>query len=102
MYYKLIDKKTIKCNREDVEEIFDSNRILKQTRIENGLFVSTVFLVIDHSYALEDNPILFETLIFDHNKSRRFDEIFCERYETYEKAIKGHEVAIKYAEKQIP
>jgi len=64
--------------------------------------VSTVFLGIDHQYG--DGPtLLFETMIFvgeipeelgKDERLRAFDDIFCDRYSTYEEAEKGHETAL--------
>lgn len=50
----------------------------------NGIFVSTVFLGLDHAF-LEDKPILWETMQFNGKQ----DE-WMERYSTREEAIKGH------------
>lgn len=49
------------------------------------VFVSTIFLGLDHSWGPGD-PILFETMIFNgkHDQEQR-------RYHTYEEAEQGHE-----------
>lgn len=54
--------------------------------------VSTVFLGIDHSFKIDDNPhvpILFETMIFGglHHED-------CWRYATWDEAVEGHKKAI--------
>jgi len=59
-------------------------------------YISTVFLMIDHSMALEMNPekpVVFETMIFykDGNSSEEFQE----RYTSYADALKGHEAAVR-------
>tara|TARA_R100001143_G_scaffold9092_1_gene11069 strand:+ start:808 stop:1227 length:420 start_codon:yes stop_codon:yes gene_type:complete len=56
--------------------------------------ISTVFLVLDHSW--EDGPpLLFETMVFcdsDHEKLRslRWADIDMQRYATLEEAREGH------------
>ena len=56
---------------------------------EDGAWLSTVWLGIDHSFALdlETPPIIFETLGFLANRS---DEVVGCRYSTFEQAIAGH------------
>lgn len=51
--------------------------------------VSTVFLSLDHAYG-SGPPILFETMIFGGEHDG-----YCERYSTWDEAVKGHEVAVK-------
>lgn len=58
------------------------------------LRVSTVFLGIDHSID-PNKPTLWETMIFPKDSYR---ELYCDRYTSYDDAVKGHEVAILYAE----
>jgi hypothetical protein len=60
-------------------------QIVKQSKLENGLFVSTVWLGIDHSFTEIGPPIIFETMIFGK------DVLDCMRYSTEEQALKGHE-----------
>lgn len=64
------------------------NRIIKQTTLENGIFVSTVFLGIDHGFHGRKS-LLFETMIFGGEHDQ-----FQERYETWEEAEIGHQRAI--------
>lgn len=61
-------------------------RIMKQSYIKN-VFISTVFLGIDHSYddAPSHIPVLFETMIDGMGSDQEL-----ERYVTYGEAIKGH------------
>lgn len=51
--------------------------------------VSTVFLSLNHSYEPGGQPILFETMIFGGEHDG-----YCERYATWDEAIKGHEFAV--------
>lgn len=57
-----------------------------------GKTVSTVFLHgIDHSYD-GGKPVLWETMIFPEGD-------YCERYTSYEDALKGHQQAVESLEK---
>jgi hypothetical protein len=56
-----------------------------------GIRVSTVFLGIDHNYAMNGRPVLFETMVFIGGWSE--DEMW--RYCTYEDAEAGHKEIIK-------
>lgn len=58
------------------------NRIIKQDTI-NGVFISTIFLGIDHGYNGE--LILFETMIEKDGNQE------LTRYCTYDEAVQGHE-----------
>jgi len=91
--YILVDKVPVQVTKmEDWIENFKSNekRIVKQDSI-GDVFVSTIFLAIDHSFSRgEGPPILFETMIF-----RGIHDQYQERYSTWEEAEEGHERAIK-------
>jgi hypothetical protein len=52
-----------------------------------------VFLGIDHNFSDTDNPILFETMVFDCRKkliSQAYDNLPMVRYSTYDEAVIGH------------
>jgi len=66
-----------------------NNRIVKQDYI-GEIFVSTVFLGIDHSYG-DEPPLLFETMIFGGVPDQ-----YQERYSTWDEAEEGHKRAIKF------
>jgi len=59
------------------------------------LWVSTVFLGLDHNFGGGGPPLLFETMIF--SDELEMESITCNRYSTWEEAEKGHQVAIRYA-----
>ena len=59
----------------------------------NSLWVSTVYLGIDHGF--EGNPLIFETMIFGGD----FEDQYCERYATLGEAIEGHQRAVKFAKR---
>lgn len=46
------------------EENSGSVRIVQQTTLESDVFVSTVFLGIDHNFTGQGEPALWETLVF--------------------------------------
>jgi hypothetical protein len=65
-------------------------RIVKQTLLPEGVKVSTVFLGINHGYG--GQVLLFETMIFRNGEK---GEAYCDRYETYDQALEGHQHAIE-------
>ena len=70
-------------------------KIVKQDKVDD-IFVSTVFLSMDHSWGDNDGPILFETMIF----GGKHDE-FQRRYKTYDEAVKGHNEALQMVTKSV-
>jgi hypothetical protein len=70
---------------EEWVHVFDlDNNVVAQTGNDN-IFVSTVFLGINHNFWGEGPPILFETMIF----GGKMDE-YQHRYHTYDEAVSGH------------
>ncbi len=65
------------------------DRTLAKTKVGYKT-VSTVFLSIDHRFGPGD-PILWETIIFNHDGSA---SIYQERYSSQEDALKGHTKAV--------
>jgi len=65
------------------------NKVVSQTKLR-GVFVSTVFLVIDHGYRdfgdKNYKPVLWETMIFGGKNND-----YQERYTSLEDAKAGHE-----------
>ena len=51
-----------------------------------GIRVSTVFLGLDHNHWGDGDPLLFETMVFDHEG----DCAAMTRYFTWEEAAQGH------------
>lgn len=64
-----------------------ADRIVHQQQV-GDYFVSTVFLGLDHSFG-SGPPLLFETMVFDEQRN----EMYCERYSTWEQAVAGHDFA---------
>lgn len=83
-YYKLVDRKPVKCAMMDMED----DRAVGRANIGKTL-ISTVFLAIDHNWHAGGTPILFETMIF----GGQFNG-YQERYSTWEEAEAGHQIAI--------
>lgn len=67
-----------------------TERQVCSTNLPNGVYVSTIFLSIDHSFINNEKPILFETMIFGGEHDG-----FQERYCTWDEAEEGHKQAIK-------
>ena len=67
----------------------DENRSVKQTLVGETM-VSTVFLGINHNWAGNKPPILYETLVF----GGPLDQEMC-RYHTRDAAEAGHEAMVK-------
>ncbi len=55
-----------------------------------SVFVSTVFLGLDHNFMGEGPPIVFETMVF----GGPFNHTMW-RYATWDEAVKGHEQLVK-------
>ena len=67
-------------------------KVIKQTTLPNGKWISTVWLGLDHNFD-EGEPLIFETMVFK-NKSN-YDELDMERYSTLKQAVVGHEKMVK-------
>lgn len=79
--YKLVNNIPVKC---ELGEIDLSDKTLWYDDF-TGVQVSTVFLVWDHSFGNDKQPVLFETMVF----GGKYDE-YQIRYNTYEEAEIGH------------
>jgi len=70
-------------------------RVVSHTKVTEGLYVSTVFLGMDHGFpelfelegkaATEYKPTLWETMVFGDESHD-----ICERYTSIDDAVKGH------------
>lgn len=69
-------------------EMFEDteNRRVAETIIAPGIRVSTVFLGLDHNFSRKGPPIVFESMAFDD-----YGENACDRYATWDEAVRGHE-----------
>lgn len=83
--YKLEDKRPVPCaSEEEFHDQFRANRAVAKTQVGPS-HVSTVFLVVDHSFESGRTPVLFETMVFGGLLDQE-----QERYCTYEQAEAGH------------
>lgn len=68
----------------------DDYRRVAEDRIA-GMWVSTVWLGIDHNFRPDDPPLIFETMVFDHSEhGERLVELDCGRYPSEAAAVAGH------------
>lgn len=74
-----------------------ANRHLAKDRISAKVWVSTVFLGLDHSFGEGEEPVLWETMIF----GGRHDQATW-RYRSQEEALKGHQRAVALAREVEP
>jgi hypothetical protein len=61
---------------------------VRETILSNGLWVSTVWIGIDHAFN-NGPPMIFETMVFP-SKERLGEDLDMERYATEAEAIDGH------------
>ena len=75
-------------------------KIVQQDKLDNGMFVSTVFLGLDHDWSDDPDhvPVLFETMVFCSDDVDQIYE-YQERYTSYADALAGHQRALDYANK---
>jgi len=66
---------------------------IKETILEDGKWVSTVWLGIDHNFT-GGTPLICETMVFPNRKD--FNELDCNRYSTLSEALDGHEQMVKH------
>lgn len=69
----------------------DVNRRVKLTT-EDGWWVSTVWLGIDHNFSDVGPPLIFETMAFLEGS---FEALECQRYATAEQARVGHDEVVE-------
>lgn len=70
------------------------NAIVAQTTLWSGIWVSTVWLGMDHGFGQHKRPIIFETMVFPTGLNMR--ELYCRRYATEDQAWRGHRRAVQY------
>jgi hypothetical protein len=74
----------------------DGKHVVAHTMVNEDVFVSTVFMGLDHRIFGKGEPILFETMIFggEHNG-------YQERCCTWNQALKEHSIACGMVEGKI-
>jgi len=100
MYY-ILDKDHNPVKIEDFNQWATEMQTIKRVGIDEvkDTTVSTVFLGLDHSFGVTDKPVLFETMTFGSNPD--FSE-FQWRYDSWDKAVKGHQEIVKQIKAGIP
>jgi len=78
------------------------DRIVRQEEVGN-LFVSTVFLGLDHDWSFEGPPMLFETMVFRNDTDPResVDDAPFQRSSTWELALECHAEAVAWARERL-
>ena len=104
-YYILVDREPIQVDmmtwarateRQHTIEGFDAWRV-GATYFEDGTWISSVFLGLDHNWHPDGPPLIFETMIF--NSDDDLDEEWCERCSTWDECLIQHREAILVAVK---
>ena len=87
-HYILKDRTPVAASLLEWARWFENREARRVGRNEvKGFEVSTVFLGLDHNFSGVGAPVLFETMVFGE---KRGDDLYCERYSTYEEAEAGH------------
>ena len=94
-YFWIIDDDHNVRRANSMEEWFSSyeehHRMVAQTGNKN-IWISTIFLGLNHNFFDEGPPILFETMVFGgHLHGSQW------RYNTYDEALKGHHEVVALA-----
>ena len=98
MYYKLDENKNVVPSSLEefttfIEGTFPTNYRHVGDDTINGYRVSTVFIGICHNFnPCSGVPIVFETMIFEGDRS----DIYIERYSTWKEAEEGHKRAVEW------
>lgn len=76
-----------------------AKRHVDKTDIGAGIWVSTVFLGLDHSFFDDEPPLLFETMVFgaDPDPDRAYADVYQERCSTWDEAVEMHKRAVYWA-----
>ncbi len=74
----------------------NADRSVKQTDITESVYVSTVFLGLDHGHGLSGEPLLFESMVFRNGSG---DEM--NRCSTWEEAETMHDEMVEYVKANL-
>lgn len=78
----------------------NERRSIRASEYANGTRVSTCFLGLDHSWSADDQPLVFETMIFDVKPDHELDG-YQDRCSTYDEAIAMHDTACETLEAHL-
>ncbi|MGE4195979.1 MAG: hypothetical protein AB7G11_02500 [Phycisphaerales bacterium] len=99
-HYILNDRQPVRCD--DIVEFARWRQANEELRrvgcdiLPGGVFVSTVFLGLDHNFEGHGPPVLFETMILAPSEHPLSD--WTDRYATWDEAEAGHARAVKLVE----
>ena len=95
-YYILVNHKVVASTLMEWADFFEvlANRVVKQETIE-GVFISTVFLGLDHGWGMSEEPIVFETMILDGKDD------YQTRCATWDEAEKMHRTAVNVIQQYL-
>lgn len=100
MWYMLKDDKPVPADviSPEFQEWYNNidNRRVARTDITKDIWVSTVFLGLDHNLYGAGDPVLWETMIFGGS-----EDMYQERATTQEEALEHHNVAVALAKKGL-
>lgn len=91
----IIDMETFARLHEDI----NYKRVLETT--VGHLWVSTVWLGIDHGFVVDGEdrkPVIFETMVFNQRGDEPWSDEICVRYCTEEDARRGHQEVVDSVE----
>lgn len=75
----------------EVYEKCVKNKIIAQTTLPGGKWISTVWVGLSHGLDNKGLPLIFETMVFTSPQSHfNYDNLDCKRYATLEEAKNGH------------
>lgn len=97
-HYILRGREIVECDLWTWARWFETtpqDRIVLQEQI-GVLWVSTVFLGLDHNFSQIGQPILFETMILDDGEG-----LYCTRCATYAEAEAMHLKAVEEAYRRV-
>ena len=67
------------------------DRTVKKSHLWNGLYISTVFMGLDHQYG-DGPPLIFETMVFPNEW---WTDYHLSRYSTEAEVLVGHRRAVR-------
>lgn len=109
LYYKLDENKNvIPTDLKGLRDVFTEDRTVKQEFVGN-LWVSTVFLSIDHNFMPRElypdaRPLLFETMVFKtvNGEEDHRTDVYQARYHTWDEALNGHNAVVELIKQGLP
>lgn len=76
------------------------DRRVETTHIGNYM-ISTIFLSMAHGMDDEDEPYVFETMVFRHKPEPDWHELYSDRYTNEAAARAGHVAAVEWAKTNL-